>query len=170
MRSHRASRFLLFTAVSCATAATTQSPPPPPPIPTTDSFFQGIEKFEKNAAHVTRVESDQDRDRHSDARSLDTAAPRHLSTVYVFAYDRPGLYNPVDVDVYRRKLHTAEWTCMTCEGRLKPGEAIDACTRSLGPSTMESVVIQMRSEKLTFVHTVGRPSSDSHNSTACRED
>lgn len=144
----------LLLAAACTFAAQAQTPH--------DTLFSGVDRFEKNATSVTHVEND---GRHShDANKR--------STVYVFKYDRPGLYNASDVESFRQKVQGADWTCKTCPGSgtaSATGKLTLACTRPVGDS-QESAVIVQRPQELTFVHSINPNSDGDHNHMTCYED
>ena len=135
------------------------TPPQPPDPPQAgaavkDDLFAGTEKFAKGASDVTEVTMDPDSLSLVDGDAAKKAHRTVLSVVRTYSYDKPGMYNPADVDEYRRKLETGDWHCSLHTRDLKSGESTDICSRRRAPDMIENAIITMEPKELTFIHTI----------------
>ena len=121
-----------------------------------DDLFAGVEQFAKNAVDATEINMDPD--------SLDMVkgperARAHgmvLNVVRTYRYDKPGMYNMVDVDAYRNKLNTGDWHCSVHVRQLKTGQSTDVCERHRTDGLRERAIITAEPKALTFIHQITR--------------
>jgi hypothetical protein len=123
--------------------------------PVKDDLFAGTEKFAKGASEVSEISMDPDTLNMVSGSSSKKAHNMILSTVRSYSYDKPGMYNPADVEEYRRKIMTADWHC-SVHTREKNGESTDICSRRPSPDTIENVIITVEPKELTFIHSIKR--------------
>lgn len=124
--------------------------------PMKDDLFAGTEKFAKGASDVTEV--------NMDPNSLDLvggpdshrAHNMILNVVRTYSYDKPGMYNPADVDEFRRRLETGDWHCSIHTRDLKSGESTDVCSKRRGSDMIEQAIITVEPKSLTFIHNIRR--------------
>lgn len=120
----------------------------------TDSLFAGTEKFAKGASNVTEVNmgpQSLDLVQGNDAKRAHRTI---LSEVRTYTYDKPGMYNPADLDEFRQRLETADWQCSVHTRDLKNGTSTDICSRRRAPDLIERAIITAEPKQLTFVHNI----------------
>ena len=109
-------------------------PQPPPPgqagdLAGKDDLFAGTEKFAKGASDVTEVNMDPDSLDMVKGSDAKRAHRMVLNVVRTYSYDKPGMYNPADVEEFRRKLETGDWHCSVHTRDMKSGESTDICSK-----------------------------------------
>jgi hypothetical protein len=144
---------VLMTGVACAQGVK-------------DDLFAGTSVFEKNATNVTDI--------NMDPNSLEMVTGRHaadahrmiLSTVKSYEYDQPGMYNMADVDKFREKLNTGDWSCSVHERNLKTGESTDICSKHRTDGYSETAIIAVEKKELTFIHKIEKQGADGHSAAS----
>ncbi len=121
-----------------------------------DDLFAGTEKFAKNATEANEVNMDPDALNLVGGPDSNRAHRTLLNTVHHYEYDKPGMYNPADVDEFRRKLEGGDWHCSVHSRDLKSGESTDICSRRRAPDMIEQAIITVEPKELTFIHTIRR--------------
>jgi hypothetical protein len=128
-----------------------------------DDLLAGTEKFAKGASKVTEINLDPSTMSMMDERGRDAEMARKmdLMVVHTYAYDKPGMYRPEDVEAYRKKLQDGSWSCSV---HVRENEkSTDICSRSVH-ETNEMVIITADAQKLTFIHMKGKmPLNDLSN-------
>ena len=119
-----------------------------------DDLFAGTEKFAKGATDATEVNMDPDSLNMVGGPEADRAHRTVLNIVHTYTYDKPGMYNPADVEEYRRKLEGGDWHCSIHTRDLKTGESTDICNRRRAPDLLETAIITVAPKELTFIHTI----------------
>ena len=77
--------------------------------------------------------------------------------IHNYTYDKPGMYNMDDVEVYRKKLNDGTWNC-SIHVRNKDG-ATDICSRTTpGSDGSEMAIISAEPKELSFIHMSGNVS------------
>ncbi len=134
--------------------------PPEPPqaaqntAPIKEDLFAGTEKFAKGASDVTEVNMDPNSLNLVGGPDASRAHHMVLSVVRTYSYDKPGMYNQADVDVYRRKLEGGDWHCSVHTRDMKSGETTDVCSRQRAPDMVENAIITTSPKSLTFIHNI----------------
>ncbi|MGA1981623.1 MAG: DUF4252 domain-containing protein [Acidobacteriaceae bacterium] len=125
-----------------------------------DDLFAGTEKFEKGASEVSDVNLDP-----SMMGMIHGGGPAGLAkkmrfmVVRSYEYPKEGMYNPDDVEVYRKKLEDGTWSC-SIHVKDKDGTT-DICSRSTPDHEgSEMVIIAAERRELTFIHMSGDMSLD----------
>jgi hypothetical protein len=125
-----------------------------------DDLFAGTEKFEKGASDVSDVNLDP-----SMMGMIHGGGPAGLAkkmrfmVVRSYEYPKEGMYNPDDVEVYRKKLQDGSWSC-SIHVKDKDGTT-DICSRSTPDHEgSEMVIIAAEKRELTFIHMSGDMSLD----------
>jgi hypothetical protein len=122
-----------------------------------DSLFGDTSKFAKGASDVSEINLDPKTMglvRSSYASGL--AHKMKFMVIHSYIYDKPGMYNMDDVEVYRRKLNDGTWSC-SIHVRNKDG-ATDICTRTAPGNGSEMVIISAEPKQLSFIHMSGNVS------------
>lgn len=125
-----------------------------------DELFSGTEKFAQGASSVTEINLDPNTmsmlgDRRG--RDADLARKLNLMVVHSYSYPKPGMYNPSDVDAFRRKLESGNWSCPIHVRN--ENSSSDICTRTgADHETNEMVILSTNPQKLTFIHIAGKMS------------
>lgn len=125
-----------------------------------DELLSGTEKFAQGANSVTEINLDPNTmgmlgDRRG--RDADLARKLNLMVVHSYGYPKPGMYNQGDVDAFRRKLESGNWSCPI---RVRnESSSSDICTRAgADHETNEMVIVSTNPQKLTFIHIAGKMS------------
>lgn len=124
---------------------------------TKDSLFAGTERFAKGAKDVTEVNMDQKSlaMMPSGGKNAEKAKKMDLIVVHTYTYEKAGMYNPTDVETFRKRLDDGSWSCIVHE-KSKDGST-DVCMRpGQDHETNEMVVITAEPLELTFIHMKGR--------------
>ncbi len=123
-----------------------------------DSLFEGTEKFAAGATNVSDVNMDQKTlGMMAGSQYGDMAKKVDFIVVHSYTYDKPGMYKLGDLDVFRLKLKTADWSCIVHEQTKTT--STDVCMRNgADHESNEMVVIDAEPKELTFVHLKGRMS------------
>jgi multidrug efflux pump subunit AcrA (membrane-fusion protein) len=124
-----------------------------------DELFAGTEKFETGASNVTEVNLDPSTMGlvGGRARDGDLAKKMRSMVIHTYEYPKEGMYNPADVDVYRKKLEDGSWSC-SVHVKDKDGTT-DICSRtSADHESSEMVIIAAERRELTFIHMSGNMS------------
>jgi hypothetical protein len=126
--------------------------------PVKDDLFAGAEKFAQGASEVTELNLDPNTMGmvgHGHGRDADMARKMNFMVIHTYKYDKPGMYNMDDVDVFRKKLTDGSWSC-SIHTRTKT-ESTDICSRTLGDhETNEMVILTAEPRELTFIHMSGK--------------
>src|SRR5579875_2016654 len=122
--------------------------------PLKDDLFAGTEKFAKGASDVTEVTMDPDTLNYVGGDDAKKAHRTVLSVVRTYTYDKPGMYNPADVEEYRHKLESGDWHCSIHTRDLKNGESTDVCSKRRAPDMVENAIITVSPKSLTFIHNI----------------
>lgn len=131
--------------------------PPEPPqgaAPIKDDLFTGTERFAKGASDVTEVNMDPDSLDLVGGPDAHRAHRMVLNVVRTYSYDKPGMYNPADVEEYRHKLETGDWHCSVHVRDMKSGESTDVCSKRRAPDMIENAIITVSPKSLTFIHNI----------------
>ena len=83
-----------------------------------------------------------------------------LNVVRTYSYDKPGMYNPADVEEYRRKLEGPDWHCSVHIRESKNGDSTDVCSKRRPPDMIETAIITMEPKELTFIHTIRKANGE----------
>ena len=124
-----------------------------------DDLFAGSEKFAAGASDVSDVNLDQKTLGLVSAKGKNAEMAKKLDFVVVheYTYDKPGMYKLADLDSFRQKLTTGNWSCIVHEQTKT--NSTDVCLRSgADHESNELVVIDAEPKELTFVHLKGRMS------------
>jgi hypothetical protein len=123
-----------------------------------DDLFAGTDKFAQGATSVTEI--------NLDPRTMgmvtrgghdrDLAGKMNFMVVHKYQYDKPGMYNPDDVEAYRKKLTDGSWVC-SIHVRSKNGST-DICSRAGDTEINEMVILTAQPRELTFIHMSGKMS------------
>jgi len=123
-----------------------------------DDLFAGTEKFAKGATDVSEINLDPKT--MGLVRGDNDGGMAHKMKFMVirsYTYDKPGMYNMDDVEVYRKKLNDGTWSC-SIHVRNKDG-ATDICSRTTpGSEGSEMVIISAEPKELSFIHMSGNVS------------
>ncbi len=122
--------------------------------PVKDDLFAGTEKFAKGASDVTEVTMDPDSLDLVGGPDAHRAHRMVLNVVRTYSYDKPGMYNPADVEEYRHKLESGDWHCSVHVRDLKSGESTDVCSKRRAPDMVENAIITVSPKSLTFIHNI----------------
>jgi hypothetical protein len=125
-----------------------------------DELFAGTEKFEKGASDYSDVNLDP-----SMMGMIHGGGPAGLAkkirfmVIHSYEYPKEGMYNPDDVEVYRKKLEDGTWSC-SIHVKDKDGTT-DICSRATPDHEgSEMVIIAAEKKELTFIHMSGNMSLD----------
>jgi hypothetical protein len=122
-----------------------------------DDLFAGTEKFAKGATDVSEINLDPKTMGLVRGDYAGGMAHRmKFMVIRSYTYDKPGMYNMDDVEVYRRKLNDGAWSC-SIHVRNKDG-ATDICSRSASDGSSEMVIISAEPKELSFIHMSGNVS------------
>ncbi len=124
--------------------------------PVKDDLFAGTEKFAKGASDITEVTMDPNSLDMVGGPEANRAHRMVLNVVRTYSYDKPGMYNPADVEEYRRKLESGDWHCSVHVRDLKNGESTDVCSKRRAPDMVENAIITVSPKSLTFIHNIRR--------------
>ena len=134
------------------------APEPPQAAQTTppvkDDLFAGTEKFAKGASDVTEVTMDPNSLDMVGGPDANRAHRMILNVVRTYSYDKPGMFNPADVEEYRHKLEGGDWHCSVHIRDLKNGDSTDVCSRHRAPDMVENAIITVSPKSLTFIHNI----------------
>lgn len=122
--------------------------------PLKDDLFAGTEKFAKGASDVTEVTMDPNSLDLVGGPDAKRAHRMILNVVRTYTYDKPGMFNPADVEEYRRKLESGDWHCSVHIRDLKNGDSTDVCSRNRPPDMVENAIITVSPKSLTFIHNI----------------
>lgn len=122
--------------------------------PVQDDLFAGTEKFAKGASDVTEVNMDPSSLNMVNGPDAHRAHNMVLNVVKTYTYDKPGMYNPADLDEFRHRLDTGDWHCSVHTRDLKNGNSTDVCNRRRAPDMVENAIITASPKSLTFIHTI----------------
>jgi hypothetical protein len=141
-----------------------QAQPAPLPSDVKDDLFQGTEVFAKNAVSATEI--------NMGPESLDLvggsekrrASTMVLNVVRTYTYDKPGMYDAAEVEKFRSKLNSGDWSCSVRTRDLKNGSSSDICHKRRSDGLRESAIVTVEPKSLTFIHTIRRqPANGSSN-------
>lgn len=124
-----------------------------------DDLFAGTEKFAKGASDVTEVNLDPSMLGMIPAGSGASGLAKKMKFMVIHTYEYPkeGMYNPEDVEVYRKKLEDGTWNC-GIHVKDKSGTT-DICTRTAPDhESSEMVILTAEPKELTFIHMSGNMS------------
>jgi hypothetical protein len=122
-----------------------------------DDLFAGTEKFAKGATDVSEINLDPKTMGLVRGDYAGGMAHRmKFMVIRSYTYDKPGMYNMDDVEVYRKKLNDGAWSC-SIHVRNKDG-ATDICSRSASDGSSEMVIISAEPKELSFIHMSGNVS------------
>jgi hypothetical protein len=123
-----------------------------------DDLFAGTEKFAKGATDVSEINLDPKTMGMVPGGYAGGMAHRmKFMVIRNYTYDKPGMYNMDDVEVYRKRLNDGTWSC-SIHVRNKDG-ATDICSRSgTGNEGSEMVIISAEPKELSFIHMSGNVS------------
>jgi hypothetical protein len=119
-----------------------------------DDLFAGTEKFAKGATDVSEINLDPKT--MGLIRGDNDGGMAHRMKFMVirsYTYDKPGMYNMDDVEVYRKRLNDGTWSC-SIHVRNKDG-ATDICSRSASDGSSEMVILSAEPKELSFIHMSG---------------
>lgn len=126
-----------------------------------DDLFAGTEKFAQGASDVTEINLDPKAMRMvpNNGKDAPLAQKMRYMVIHTYKYDKPGMYKPEDVEVYRKKLEDGSWSC-SIHVKEKSGTT-DICSReTAGKETSEMVILTAEPTELTFIHMNGNMSLD----------
>jgi hypothetical protein len=130
-----------------------------------DHLFDGTEKFAAGASEVTEINLDPSTMGMLGmvhGREGAMASKMKTMTVHTYKYDKPGMYKMPDVDAYRKRIESGNWTC-SIRVRNKSGST-DICSRvAYDHQTNEMVILAAEPQQLTFIHVSGDLSFDELN-------
>jgi len=120
-----------------------------------DTLFGDTSKFAKGASDVSEINLDPKTMGLVPGGYAGYMARRmRFMVIQDYTYDKPGMYNMEDVEVYRRKLNDGTWNC-SIHVRNKDG-ATDICSRvAAGDKGNEMVIISAEPKELCFIHMSG---------------
>ncbi len=123
-----------------------------------DDLFAGTEKFAKGATDVSEINLDPKTMGLVRGDYAGGMAHRmKFMVIHNYTYDKPGMYNMDDVEVYRKKLNDGTWNC-SIHVRNKDG-ATDICSRTTpGSDGSEMAIISAEPKELSFIHMSGNVS------------
>jgi len=127
-----------------------------------DDLFEGTEVFAKNATDVTEI--------NMDPSSLDMVNNRRsahsmvLNVVRTYTYDKPGLYDMAEVEKFRAKLNTGDWSCSVHTRNFKTGSSSDVCNKRRSDGMRENAIITVEPRSLTFIHNIRRQNGEGGSS------
>jgi len=151
---------LMVTMISTGAMSHAQTSTATAPVKFTDDLFAGTEKFAKNAVSATEVTMDPQTLGLVDGKDKEKARSTKMSVVRTYTYDKPGMYDMAEVEVYRNKLNTGDWHCSVRTRDLKTGSSSDICNRTRTDGLFESAIMTVDPKQLTFIHTIkNKPSS-----------
>jgi hypothetical protein len=122
-----------------------------------DDLFAGTEQFEKNAVNVTEITQGPKSLDLVNGRDESRAHRTILNVVRTYSYEKPGMFNMADVDVYRKRLETGGWECSVHTRDLRSGSSTDVCDKPRADGLKESAIISISPRSLTFIHTIRKP-------------
>ena len=128
-----------------------------------DDLFAGTEKFAKGAADVTEITMDPDSLDQVQGPEGSHARNMVLNIVRTYTYEKPGMYNPAEVDEYRTKLNTGDWHCSVHIREMKNGESTDVCRKHRTDGLREEAIITVEPKSLTFIHTIRKEGAGGHS-------
>ncbi len=124
-----------------------------------DELFAGTEKFAQGATSVTEINLDPKMMRMVPGKDAGMAKKMRFMVIHTYGYDKPGMYKPEDVEVYRKKLEDGSWSC-SIHVREKSGTT-DICSReSPNHEGSEMVILSAEPKELSFIHMSGQMSLD----------
>lgn len=125
-----------------------------------DDLFAGTEKFSQGASEVNEINLDPKMMSMIGGKGTGADQLAHkmnFVVIHDYSYDKPGMYRPEDVEVYRKKLTDASWICAV-HVKDKTGST-DICSRpSSDHESTELVILDVAPKELTFIHISGRMS------------
>jgi hypothetical protein len=148
-----AAMMALATAAATFAHAQTSSP-------TKDDLFAGTEIFSKNASDVNEITMDPDTLNMVGGKDKMRAHTMVLNVVRTYEFDKPGMYNIADVEVFRNKLNTGDWHCSVHSRSLKTGQSTDVCSKHRTDDMVETAIITVEPKELTFIHTIRKRGSN----------
>jgi hypothetical protein len=127
--------------------------------PVKDDLFAGTEVFAKGASDVTEVTMDPDSLGMVSGKDKMRAHTMVLNVVRTYEYDKPGMYNIADVEVFRSKLNTGDWHCSVHTRSSRNSESTDICNKRRTDDMVETAIITVEPKELTFIHTIRKRGS-----------
>jgi hypothetical protein len=124
-----------------------------------DDLFAGTEVFAKGASDVTEVTMDPDSLGMVSGKDKARAHTMVLNVVRTYEYDKPGMYNIADVEVFRSKLNTGDWHCSVHTRSSRNSESTDICNKRRTDDMVETAIITVHPKGLTFIHTIRKRSA-----------
>jgi hypothetical protein len=122
--------------------------------PVKDDLFAGTEIFEKGATDVNEISMDPASLGMVTGKDSHKAHGMMLNVVRSYTYDKPGMYNPADVEPFRAKLNTNGWQCTVHSRNLKYGQSTDICEKQRTDGLRERAIITVAPKELTFIHQI----------------
>jgi hypothetical protein len=122
--------------------------------PMKDDLFAGTEIFEKNAADVNEITMNPASLGMVMGKDSHRAHGMVLNVVRSYTYDKPGMYNPADIEPFRAKLNTNGWQCTVHSRNLKSGQSTDICEKPRADGLKERAIITVAPKELTFIHSI----------------
>ena len=140
-----------------------------------DELFAGTDKFAQGASSVTEINLDPKTmgmvgrsygygygNGLSGGKEGNLASKMNFMVVHKYKYDKAGMYNLDDVEVYRKKLADGSWNC-PIRMRSKTSST-DICSRTASDNqTNEMVIFTVQPTELTFIHMSGMMSLEDLN-------
>jgi hypothetical protein len=122
--------------------------------PVKDDLFAGTEIFEKGATDVNEITMDPASLGMVTGKDSHKAHGMVLNVVRSYSYDKPGMYNPADIEPFRAKLNTNGWQCTVHSRNLKSGQSTDICEKQRSDGMKERAIITVAPKELTFIHSI----------------
>jgi hypothetical protein len=122
--------------------------------PVKDDLFAGTEIFAKGASDVTEVTMDPDSLGMVSGKDKARAHTMVLNVVRTYEYDKPGMYNIADVEVFRNKLNSGDWHCSVHTRSTRNSESTDVCSKRRTDDMVETAIVTVQPKELTFIHTI----------------
>ena len=141
-----------------------QAQPAPLPADVKDDLFQGTETFAKNAVSATEINMGPDSLDLVGGSQSRRANAMLLNVVRTYTYDKPGMYDAAEVEKFRSKLNSGDWSCSVRTRDLKNGSSSDICHKRRADGLRETAIVTVEPKSLTFIHTIRRASENGNHS------
>ena len=142
-----------------------QAQPAPLPADVKDDLFQGTETFAKNAVSATEINMGPDSLDLVGGSQSHRANSMVLNVVRTYTYDKPGMYDAAEVEKFRSKLNSGDWSCSVRTRDLKNGSSSDICHKRRADGLRETAIVTVEPKSLTFIHTIRRASENGNHSS-----